>query len=104
MEAAVGAGEREQAEQARLSAYAFFEFGPERLLRALDPQLTTEIEGLVWYGAARRGGAGRADRRRDRSVRDIRETRLALDEELERAKETTGEGAERHHGRSPTPP
>ena len=51
MEAAVNAGEREQAEQARLSAYAFFEFGPERLLRRLDPQLTTEIEGLIWYGA-----------------------------------------------------
>ena len=30
MEAAINAGEREQAEQARLSAYAFFEFGPER--------------------------------------------------------------------------
>jgi high-affinity iron transporter len=30
MEAAVGAGQRRQAEQARLEAYAFFEFGPER--------------------------------------------------------------------------
>ena len=28
----------EQAEQARLSAYAFFEFGPELQLRALDPR------------------------------------------------------------------
>ena len=92
MEAAVGAGERDQAEQARLSAYAFFEFGPERLLRALDPQLTTEIEGLVWYGAS--GHEGLAELvANEGSVRDLRDTRLALDEELERAKETTGQGA-----------
>jgi high-affinity iron transporter len=37
MEAAVSAGEPTQAEQARLSAYAFFEFGPEVKLRAFDP-------------------------------------------------------------------
>ena len=37
MEAAISAGEREQAEQARLSAYAFFEFGPERLLQQPRP-------------------------------------------------------------------
>ncbi len=92
MEAAVGAGEREQAEQARLSAYAFFEFGPERLLRGLDPQLTTEVEGLVWYGAA--GEEGLAELiANDGSVRDLRDTRLTLDEKLEQAQETTGEGA-----------
>jgi high-affinity iron transporter len=34
MEAAVGAGEYRRAEQARLEAYAFFEFGPERRLQA----------------------------------------------------------------------
>ena len=33
MEAATGAGQYRQAEQARLEAYAFFEFGPERRLR-----------------------------------------------------------------------
>ena len=37
MEAAVGAGQYQQAEQARLEAYAFFEFGPERRLKALRP-------------------------------------------------------------------
>ena len=37
MEAAVGAGQRRQAEQARLEAYAFFEFGPERRLKSIDP-------------------------------------------------------------------
>ena len=33
MEAAVGAGQYHQAEQARIEAYAFFEFGPERRLK-----------------------------------------------------------------------
>ena len=37
MEAAAGAGQYRQAEQARLEAYAFFEFGPERRLKAFDP-------------------------------------------------------------------
>ena len=45
MEAAVGAGQRRQAEQARLEAYAFFEFGPERRLKSIDPGLATDIEG-----------------------------------------------------------
>jgi high-affinity iron transporter len=94
MEAAVGAGERDQAEQARLSAYAFFEFGPERLLRALDPQLTAEIEGYVWYGANGKTGLAELVDSDDTSVRDIRDTRIALDDALEQAKETTGQGAE----------
>jgi high-affinity iron transporter len=93
MEAAVGAGERDQAEQARLSAYAFFEFGPERLLRALDPQLTTEVEGLVWYGAAGERGLAELIASEDTTSREVRETRLVLDEKLERAQETTGQGA-----------
>ena len=59
MEAAVSASEREQAEQARLSAYAFFEFGPEIKLRAFDPALVAEVEGLMWYGA--RGVDGLAE-------------------------------------------
>ncbi len=93
MEAAINAGEREQAEQARLSAYAFFEFGPERLLNSLDPNLVAEVEGYVWYGAE--GNEGLAELiASDGSGRDIRDTRLALDESLERAKQTTGEGAE----------
>jgi high-affinity iron transporter len=92
MQVAVNAGERDQAEQARLSAYAFFEFGPERLLRGLDPQLVAEVEGLVWYGAA--GEEGLAELiASDGSPSDVRDTRLALDEALERAKDTTGEGA-----------
>ena len=56
LEAAAGAGQYEAAEQARLAAYGFFEFGPELKLRAFDPQLALEIEGLIWYGA--NGDAG----------------------------------------------
>ncbi len=92
MEAAINAGEREQAEQARLSAYAFFEFGPERFLNSLDPQLVAEVEGLVWYGARDKEGLAELIAN-DGSGRDIRDTRLTLDEALDEARQATGEGA-----------
>jgi high-affinity iron transporter len=80
----VSAGEREQAEQARLTAYAFFEFGPEIKLRAFDPQLVTEIEGLVWYGAS--GEEGLAELiATDAGATEVRQTRVVLDEALEEA-------------------
>jgi high-affinity iron transporter len=92
MQAAVSAGEKDQAEQARLTAYAFFEFGPELQLRALDPQLVAEVEGLVWYGA--RGEQGLAQLIASGAPSDdVRETRLALDEALEQARGVVGEGA-----------
>jgi len=92
LEAAAGAGQYQQAEQARLAAYGFFEFGPELKLRAFDPQLALEIEGLVWYGAD--GQAGLATLVADgASVREIRETRLDLDEKLADARALTGDGA-----------
>jgi high-affinity iron transporter len=92
MEAAVSAGAWDQAEQARLSAYGFFEFGPEPKLRAFDPSLVLKVEGLVWYGAS--GDAGLAQLIADRaSVADVRETRAALDEALAEARAKTGEGA-----------
>ena len=92
MEAAVSASEYQQAEQARLTAYAFFEFGPEIKLRAFDPQLVSEVEGLVWYGA--RGANGLAELISGRAgVRELRESRLVLDEALDEAKAKTGDGA-----------
>jgi len=92
MEAAVSAGQSRLAEQARLSAYAFFEFGPEIKLSAFDPGLVTEVEGLIWYGA--RGRPGLAELIADgREPREVRDTRLVLNEALEEAKATTGEGA-----------
>jgi high-affinity iron transporter len=92
MESEIGAGRFDQAEQARLETYAFIEFGPEFRLRAFDPQLATEIEGLVWFGA--RGEQGLAQLISGHaSVRDVRETRVALDEALGQARATLGEDA-----------
>src|SRR5262249_27636542 len=86
MEAAVTAHERDRAEQARLAAYAFFEFGPELQLKALDPHLVNEIEGLVWYGAEGKDGLAQliAD---DAPIADVRETRSALDDRLDEARD-----------------
>ncbi len=89
--AAVGAGQKTQAEQARLSAYAFFEFGPELKLNAFDPQLVAEIEGLFWYGA--RGVPGLAQQISSGAPSsEVRETTLVLDEALREARDKTGEG------------
>jgi high-affinity iron transporter len=92
MEAAAGAGQYRQAEQARLEAYAFFEFGPERRLRSFDQGLALDVEGLIWFGAGGQDGlatqiAKRAPRR------EIRETRLALDRKLADAAATLGDSA-----------
>lgn len=92
LEAAAGAGQYSAAEQARLAAYGFFEFGPELKLRAFDPQLALRIEGLIWYGAD--GSPGLASLVADKApVTEIRETRLDLDEELADARALTGDGA-----------
>jgi high-affinity iron transporter len=92
MEAAVGASEYKKAEQARLEAYAFFEFGPERRLKAFDPGLAIDVEGLIWFGARDHSGlaeliAKRAPRRQ------VHETRLALDDALGDAAATLGDSA-----------
>jgi high-affinity iron transporter len=92
LEAAVGAQQYQQAEQARLEAYAFFEFGPERRLKSFDPGLATDVEGLVWFGAA--GKPGLATLIADRAPRrEIHETRLALDGKLGDAAATLGDSA-----------
>jgi high-affinity iron transporter len=94
MEAAAGAGQFRQAEQARLEAYAFFEFGPERRLKAFDPGLALDVEGLIWFGSHGTPGLAKLiDRRAPR--REIHETRLALDERLADAAATLGDSASR---------
>ena len=92
MEAAVGAGQYRQAEQARLEAYAFFEFGPERRLKSFDPGLALDVEGLIWFGA--QDHKGLAELIADRAPRrEVHETRLALDELLADAAATLGDSA-----------
>ena len=63
MEAAAGAGQYRQAEQARLEAYAFFEFGPERRLKAFDPGPRARGRGRDLVRRRRPAGPGQADRR-----------------------------------------
>ena len=75
MEAAAGAGQYRQAEQARLEAYAFFEFGPERRLKSFDPGLALDVEGLIWFGARGTAGPREADRRPRAAPRDPRDAR-----------------------------
>jgi high-affinity iron transporter len=92
MEAAAGAGEWKQAEQARLEAYAFFEFGPELSLRSLAPGIVNRVEGLVWFGGDGQPGLAKLIAER-RPRRELRETRLALDKVLEEGAGTLGKGA-----------
>ncbi|MEA2418997.1 MAG: high-affinity iron transporter, partial [Thermoleophilaceae bacterium] len=92
MEAAAGAGQYAQAEQSRLEAYAFFEFGPELSLRALAPDVVNRVEGLIWFGAdGHEGLAKLIAGKQPRS--DVHETRLALDEALTDGAGSLGEGA-----------
>jgi high-affinity iron transporter len=92
MEAAAAAGEWRQAEQARLEAYAFFEFGPELSLRSLAPDVVARVEGLVWFGADGEEGLATLIGR-ERPARELRESRLALDEALRDGAGALGEGA-----------
>ena len=97
MEAAVGAGQRRQAEQARLEAYAFFEFGPERRLKSIDPGLATDIEGLIWFGAMDHDGLAELISK-GASRREVHETRLALDERARGRARDARRQRQPHHG------
>ncbi len=90
LESAVAAGEYGQAEQARLEAYAFFEFGPELRLQPFDPGLVGEIEGLVWFGARDVPGLAQLIARKA-PLAQVRETRRVMDEALGDAKATLGD-------------
>ena len=94
MQAAAGAGQFRQAEQARLEAYSFFEFGPERRLKAFDPGLALTIEGLIWFGADGEPGLAKLIAKRA-PLRDMRATRRILDDRLADAAATLGDSASR---------
>ena len=92
MQAAAGAGQFRQAEQARLEAYSFFEFGPERRLKAFDPGLAITIEGLIWFGADGQPGMAKLIANRA-PLRELRATRRTLDDKLADAAATLGDSA-----------
>ncbi len=88
---AVAAGEFAKAEQARLEAYAFFEFGPEQRLRGLAPDLFVRTEGLFWYGADDYAGLAQLIKRKA-SPDEVRATLSALDSSLADAESAVGAG------------
>ncbi len=94
MQAAAGAGQYRQAEQARLEAYSFFEFGPERRLKAFDPGLALRIEGQIWYGANGQPGLATLIAKRA-TLRDMRPVRQTLDTSLADAAATLGDSSSR---------
>jgi high-affinity iron transporter len=88
---AVRAGEYSKAEQARLEAYAFFEFGPEQRLRGLAPSLFARTEGLFWYGADGYPGLAQLIRRKSPPA-EVAATREALDQALVESEAAVGSG------------
>jgi high-affinity iron transporter len=82
--AAAAAGEYQQAESARIEAYAIFETGPEKRLLAFTPDAALKVERLFWEGDGTTPGLYRliADKA---SVKELRDSRAALDGELESA-------------------
>ena len=91
VEGAVAAGEWGKAEQARLEAYAFFEFGPEQRLRGLAPELFISVEGLFWYGEGDHAGLAQLLARKS-APEEVKATRAALDEALADAEAAVGSG------------
>ncbi len=88
---AARAGEYGTAEQARLEAYAFFEFGPEQRLRGLAPDLFVRTESLFWYGTGDVAGLAQLLRRKA-APEEVAATRQALDSALADSEAAVGAG------------
>ena len=91
MERAVAAKQYQQAESARLEAYAIFEVGPEKRLMGFSPRLAQEVEGLFWQGKGDTKGLATLLASNSASS-EIRGTRLTLDKTLLSAQTTLGAG------------
>ena len=91
VQGAVAAGQFAKAEQARLEAYAFFEFGPEQRLRGLAPDLFVRTEGLFWYGSDDDAGLAQLIKRKA-SPEELKATLTALDASLAEAEAAVGSG------------
>jgi high-affinity iron transporter len=88
VENAVAAGNLEQAELARLDAYALLESGAEARLRVFAPQLALDLEALFWNGTAPKGLARLI--REQASPDMVRLTRKALEGKLSQANRILG--------------
>jgi high-affinity iron transporter len=87
-ETALLQGAFEQAETARISAYAILESGVEARIRFFEPQLSSEIELLFWNGNA---PVGLARIVRERlPLEQFRNTRRELLQKLEQAARVVG--------------
>lgn len=91
VESAVAAGEYDQAESARLEAYAILETGPEARLLAFAPQHIPLLENLFWYGQDEPHGLAHLIQNHA-PVAAIRATRIALDAELDTAEKALAGG------------
>ena len=92
MQAAIRAGQYEQAESARLEAYAFLETGPEARLLAFAPQHIAPIEELFWYGQGEHKGLAFLIQQRA-PLNAIAASRSALDAQLAQAQKTLAGGS-----------
>ena len=91
LENAVRSGQYGDAEQARIEAYAVFEFGPEQRLRGLAPSLFVRVEGFFWYGAEGYPGLAQLVKRRA-DPEAVAHTRDGLDAALADAEAAVGSG------------
>ena len=91
LEHAVRAGRYGDAEQARIEAYAVFEFGPEQRLRGLAPHLFASVEGFFWYGSEGLPGLAQLVKRRS-DPEEVSRTREGLDAALADAEAAVGSG------------
>jgi high-affinity iron transporter len=79
--AAVAAGQYQQAESARLEAYAIFETGPEKRLLAFTPATAQRVEQLFWEGDGKTPGLHKLVTNRA-ELSDVRATRQVLETAL----------------------
>ncbi len=91
LEAAVVAGKWDQAESARLEAYAIYEVGAEKRLLAFAPELANRTEQLFWQGTSSTPGLAVA-LQNHASIDEIRQTRVELDKALAEGQERLGVG------------
>jgi high-affinity iron transporter len=91
LEAAVVAGKWDQAESARLEAYAICEVGAEKRLLAFAPEFTNRTEQLFWQGTSSTPGLAVALQNHV-SIDEIRQTRAELGKALAEGQKRLGVG------------